>query len=376
MNIFFYIYSVEVNNETKRQLVWKTKDLIKDSGGKMQSEGDVKNHNSSYQLYTTLKLPIETLSSLSKALSDAVRSVPQLEKIVDELKELRAMTEVPESNKTDKAGKALLTLFTSWDENNKARSLVYNNTIRNWASFKPVINPVLFTNNESLKARIAKQGWQTLPLLRTSAHGIPILKYLYLSAMSNFESDFYAFANSDILFNGNLLKTLVTAKYSLDISKPMLITGSRYNVLNVTDDEAKERSNLIKIAKERGELFLPWAADYFITTKAFPWMDIPEIIIASLGFDNWIILYSREKRFLVIDGTKTIPTIHQTIETGNFESHGKVHAGYNLELLKNVLKKDIDFQKGQVVCTEMVSSFEKDSIIFEKRAESQSYCPI
>lgn len=337
------------------------------------------NNNSSQQMQENLKLSLEISSRLSKILSDALEvhhSIPDLKKLSSEAKELRAKTEsLSAESSSNKPRRTLLTLFTSMNENNTRRSLIYNNTIRNWASLKPMVTPVLFTNNDTFKTRVVKEGWETLPLQKLGEGGMPILKYMYVAAIDNFRSDFYAFSNSDILFNGGLLKTLVTAKYTYDLEASILITGTRYNVQNITDNEAKARANLINLAKGRGELFLPWAADYFITTPAFPWKNIPEVIIGALAYDNWIILHAREKKFVVIDATKTAPAVHQTPTEGNFESHIKGHALHNYYVLSNAFpNRTIDYKKGQVVCTEIVSSLVNENIIFEKRAESMPHC--
>ena len=386
VNLYIYIHFDEKRNQVIRRKVLGRKGMItytyetstkQVSSEKSPSNDQGKTDNGSNQLYTNLKLSLDMSLELSKALSEAIRSISKLEKLVSNRTEEKShVTSTSGSVKTGQSGNALLTMFTKWDENNKARDLVYNNTIRNWASFKPIINPVLFTNNEAVKEKVKEHGWNSLPLSRFSADGIPILKYMYLTVMDNFESDFYGFVNSDILFHGNLLKTLVTAKYSLDLSQPVLITGSRYNVDNVTDIETKDRGNLLRLAQERGELFLPWAADYFITTRAFPWTVIPEIIISGLGFDNFMILFARERKFLVIDGTKSIPAIHQTTKAGNFEGFSKSYARYNLDLLNQLFNRTLALEKGQVVCTEIVSSFSKENIIFEKRAQFQPYCPM
>ena len=334
------------------------------------------NHSTSHQMQENLKLSLEISSRLSKILSDALE-ILDAKKLSNEIKELSDKTPglADERDSVNKPKKTLLTLFTSMNETNTRRSLIYNNTIRNWASLRPMVTPVLFTNNDTFKTWVVKEGWQTLPLQKSGAGGMPILKYMYRAAIENFRSDFYAFSNSDILFNGGLLKTLVTAKYTYDLEASILITGTRYNVQNITDDEAKARANLINLAKGRGELFLPWAADYFITTPSFPWKDIPEVIIGALAYDNWIILYAREEKFVVIDATKTAPAVHQTPAEGNFESHFKGHAMHDYYVLSNAFpNKTIDYKKGQVVCTEIVSSLVNENIIFEKRAESMPHC--
>lgn len=372
-----YILSLKTAVWTKQPLDKEHKFTTGDGDTDTQpatSTAEAPCNSTSQQMQENLKLSLEISSRLSKILSDALeinQLMPDLETLSSELKELRDKTAnlVNERGRLNKPKKSLLTLFTSMDENNAQRSLIYNNTIRNWASLRPMVTPVLFTNNETFKNWVMKEGWQTLPLQKAGNGGMPILKYMYLAAIENFRSDFYAFSNSDILFNGGLLKTLVTAKYTYDLTIPILITGTRYNVPNITDTEAKERSNLANIAKGRGELFLPWAADYFITTSSFPWRDIPEVIIGALAYDNWLILHAREEKFVVIDATKTAPAVHQTPAGGNFESHTKGYALHNYYVLANTFpNKTIDYPKGQVVCTEIVSSLVHENIIFEKRA--------
>ncbi|KAL3860512.1 hypothetical protein ACJMK2_010631 [Sinanodonta woodiana] len=104
--------------------------------------------------------------------------------------------------------KPLLVLFTSWTDNEE-KYLVHNLTTLNWLSLRPFVMPIIFTNQKVLAKMCEGAGFVVLPLRVTAADGVPVLKYMYIDAMRKFKSNFYAYANSDILFTDTLVDTLI-----------------------------------------------------------------------------------------------------------------------------------------------------------------------
>ncbi|KAL3860536.1 hypothetical protein ACJMK2_010652 [Sinanodonta woodiana] len=109
---------------------------------------------------------------------------------------------------TKRQTKPLLTLFTSWTDN-EDKYLVHNLTTLNWLSLRPFVMPIVFTNEISLATVCERAGWVVLPVRVTAADEVPVLKYMYIDAMRRVDSHFYAFANSDILFTDTLVDTLI-----------------------------------------------------------------------------------------------------------------------------------------------------------------------
>ncbi|XP_071162485.1 uncharacterized protein [Mytilus edulis] len=244
----------------------------------------------------------------------------------------------------------ILTLFTSWIiESDKFH--VHNNTVINWNTFMPRVNLVLFTNDSGLSAYVRDRGWTSYPVTRHAAGGAPILKTMFQTVMKNFNSTFYAYANSDNLFDSSLLDTLSTVYNELDNKKPIFISGRRTNVAFLTPKEAASYGNIQQAAKTRGSLFLTNAEDYFITNQHFDWSGFPDLVIGRRAYDNWLVLRARAIGALTVDVSKTLLLVHQTTKGGNFEGHGRVDPNYNDALILR-LRLDRKYEKGFTTCME------------------------
>lgn len=265
----------------------------------------------------------------------------------------------------------LLTLFTTWNDS-PDKYVVHNITMLNWATFIPLVIPILFTSNVSLVKESTILGWNVLPIPVAVEGSVPVLKYMYLDAMENFNSTFYAYSNGDILFTNSLIETLIFLRDTIvNYRTPVLIVGRRVNVFNVTKQEGSSLNNLVEISKSRGKLFTGWAEDYFITTRAYPWVDVAEVVIGRKAYDNWLVYRSRKAMHIVIDATNTILAVHQTTEAGNFEGHGHSNGEYNQNLLLKLYRR-IKYGAGMAGCIELytVSVNETFQIKFRTRPKN------
>ncbi|KAH3774837.1 hypothetical protein DPMN_176230 [Dreissena polymorpha] len=261
----------------------------------------------------------------------------------------------------------LLTLFTSWNTNPE-KNLVHKLTLLNWLSLHPYVIPVVFTNQSSIINECNQVGVTVLPLSGVAADGIPVLKYMYRDVINLFNTSFYAFSNSDILFTQLLVHTLAQIINSIteDINKPVLIVGRRTNVNNVALEEGLYWENITRISKSRGQLFTGWAEDYFITTPSYPWNEVPEVVIGRRAYDNWLVYNARKMKYNVIDATNTILAVHQTTQAGNFEGHGHSHEDYNDNLLVKIYKR-IKYETGIVECIERFTEYESKQFQLKTR---------
>ncbi|KAJ8321514.1 hypothetical protein KUTeg_000935, partial [Tegillarca granosa] len=238
----------------------------------------------------------------------------------------------------------ILTLFTTWihveDKVN-----IHENTIKNWASFRPFIKPVLFSNDSRLIKLCRSSEWDVLPLNKVSKEGIPVLKNMFIEIISRYRSTFYGFANSDILFTSELIHTLhgVLTTSLFDTAKPAMFIGQRKNVENMCDGIGEKWKAIDFISSKSGSLFHEAAQDYFITNKIFPWKDIPEVVIGRIAYDNWLVIHSSQKGYQIIDATKTLLAVHQTTKYGNFEGFKHSNMDYNIKLLAGLFG-EINYQ--------------------------------
>ncbi|KAJ8308230.1 hypothetical protein KUTeg_013104 [Tegillarca granosa] len=249
-------------------------------------------------------------------------------------------------------GEPILTLFTTWDPND-GKDSVHDNVIVNWSTFMPKINLVLFTNDTNIGNKVKERGWKVFPVVHHAAGGTPVLKTMFNTVMYHFNSTFYGFSNSDILFVDDIMDTLYTAHVQFGETKPIFVTGRRINVPHINLKEAASYDNIRIAAKTRGTLFEIHSADYFISTKSFPWNTVPDLVVGRPAYDNWIIGHARcvGSGVQVLDATDTILAIHQTTKSGNHDGHKHTQSNYNDKLIVSK-KLTRDYERGFITCPE------------------------
>ena len=129
------------------------------------------------------------------------------------------------------------------------------------------------------------------------------------------------------------------------------------------------------VSKARGQIFASNAEDYFITTRVYPWEDIPDLVIGRRAYDNWLVFQARKSKHTVIDVTNTVLAVHQTTEGGNFEGLTHANKDYNFKLLRRLDEK-INYDTGWINCAEIYSKYVKETIIFECRTVDKQTCLI
>lgn len=117
--------------------------------------------------------------------------------------------------------------------------------------------------------------------------------------------------NGNILFTQSFLKTLVSVLHSdLYQNGTVLVVGRRTNVLNVTRETAIDLKNLMNAAVKNDSVITFTGLDYLITSKTFPWQDMPEVVIGRVSFDN-LVEESKKRKIAVIGATKTLLAVQQ-----------------------------------------------------------------
>ncbi|XP_069119262.1 uncharacterized protein [Argopecten irradians] len=244
----------------------------------------------------------------------------------------------------------ILTLFTSWKDEKHVHE-VHKKTLTNWSRFLPTFNLVMFTNDSVVSDQARDYGWKTYPIMHHAAGGAPVLKEMFQTVIANVNSTFYGYANSDILFTDALSDSLYLIAERFKSHTSVFISGIRTNVLNLSLKEAASFPNIAKVATARGKLFEIHSADYFITTKSFPWKDVPPLVIGRRAYDNYIISHARRIKSTVIDATETIPAIHQTTAKGNREGMTRPDVDYNDRYLVKI-GINPKYESGFVTCAE------------------------
>ena len=207
-------------------------------------------------------------------------------------------------------------MFTSFSENPKKQKL-FSNTIRNWATFLPAIQPVLFTTNRSssLNSLAKEHGWIVTHCPAVNEFGTPFVKNMYLKAYDIMKTQLYAFVNGDILFDGSLVETLNRISKEIPTFNTTLISGKRRNY-NPKVECTKQNLEIwtqehVHSMSNHSLLDGGWAEDYFFVTPDFPWHRFKDVVIGRELYDNYLVHRSKILNITTIDITETITALHQ-----------------------------------------------------------------
>lgn len=271
---------------------------------------------------------------------------------------------------------SFLTIFTTWVYDKEKLSL-NNRTLHNWRSLTGV-NVIVFSNCSKVKQISEEAGWTVLPVTREAAD-CPVLPNMFLEAQQKFKSNFYGYANGDLLFSNGLMNTLQKIFCKFRNDKRLLIVGKRTNVFASLLKEINSRSGMEveDYAIKYGKRFQPDALDYFITNQLFPWDDFLPLVVGRRGYDNWVLAFARYNNFTVIDASDSVTCLHQTLdERGNYEGlHKGKHNDYNIDIID---RQDVSMwyaKWGYSYCSEWRTWLDLcDTIVIGQREHIPSDC--
>lgn len=255
----------------------------------------------------------------------------------------------------------LLHLFTTWiPEPNK--TTVHRNTMKIWASYKPEIMPIVFANNQEVLEAAAGHDWIRMPITHHRCGGVPTLKSMFTTVQAKFNSHFYGYSNSDILFHSGLVRTLrMLSQNALMDKVPILMVGRRTNVDITNTTFINNTEDIKNIALKKGELFLPVAMDYFITNRLFPWDRIPPMVVGRGSVDNFLMCMARKINVTIIDISNTVLAVHQTTEDGNYAGLKRNYKTCNAILMYEMKLEAIfhgNMERGQTECASLYSAYD------------------
>ena len=216
---------------------------------------------------------------------------------------------------------ATLTLFTSFSRREN-RKQIEENTIVNWRWLGRKITRLNFYDRLNKREVQDIPSWINVPVSR-HRFGLPIVRHMYLDAQRVSPlTDFYAFANADILFCSDLLETLeAIKKHRQEIDPyntlPYLIVGKRRNI-DIERIRAVKENLLEEFYQD--DFFNECAIDYFISARNLTlWNQLDDFVIAKLGWDTYTLAYAVHLGLQIYDASDTITAIHQSFK-GKFSS--------------------------------------------------------
>ena len=268
---------------------------------------------------------------------------------------------------------AIITLFTTLKESYN-KSYIHKNVFRNWGLLSPEVMPVLFTDlavSSNILDSAHQRKWHIFPVPKRSRSGLPILRYMFLEAQELYDTQFYGYVNSDLLFDRGFTDTLHSLIRLKKKLTNILIVGRRKNWHINWQQNVTELEEIGEYAKS-ANLFRDYAMDYFISThNGFPWSFVPDFVVGRPAYDTWLMATAIKLRIPVVDATLTITALHQTDAKGVREGFSN-----NLETSINeqFIGNEFPYNLGRTTCAPFYTSKSNGSIIVQERISNGKEC--
>ncbi len=249
----------------------------------------------------------------------------------------------------------VLTLFTTIRDSDVRRN-IHNITLRNWASLRPALLPVLFLSSDTKLhwLRLASQlGWRVEKAPRLNS-GVPVLKDMFQIVLKKYPSPFVGFANADNIFGPSLIQTLKevgTNNESLVHSRMSLLVGRRKNIPENKVPKTGSSSQFVDGVGSTVKLFHGYAQDYFIVSgrRGLCWENIPDFVVGRVGYDNWLVVKAQRWNVSLIDATATINDVHLVGQDGE-KSGFRINTGEQKVLNRAMAGKHFSYGAGWTGC--------------------------
>jgi len=242
----------------------------------------------------------------------------------------------------------MITIFTIPKPFKGHINTIQRNAIQSWMQLKPECEIILFGDDYGVSDIAKEFGLSHIPVIEKNRYGTPLLSSTFDLAQKHSKNETLVFANADIIFFQDLIKTI----NNINIS-PYLISGRRYN-FNVEDEiNFQKIHNLFDLQanlKQDGELHNISGKDYFIFKKGT--VQMRPFAVGRVFWDDWLLFHMRQNNIPIINATNSINVIHQNHDYKHSKYGKKTRVwgpemDYNLNVLgnrTNILSlRDADF---------------------------------
>ncbi|ELU02249.1 hypothetical protein CAPTEDRAFT_213787 [Capitella teleta] len=211
---------------------------------------------------------------------------------------------------------SLLTLFTTASDSPTTLKL-HSVILNNWANLISLgVQPVLFSTftNASLLKEAQTLAWDILPLNRTNKFGLPYFGDLYNAAYHLYKSEFYCFANADVIFDDSLVTTLKFLTKHINKER-MLVVGKRTDIpVDVANPPPFHDLKFVRMLHKQENSKLKAKAhniDFVITARhGFQWDRLKGGVVGRIGYTDHLMAEAKMSQMVIVDASETIRAVH------------------------------------------------------------------
>ena len=208
---------------------------------------------------------------------------------------------------------AFLTIFTIPKPFEEHIDVIQRNAIESWLALSKdhAVNVVLGGGEAGSECVANSFGLNYLPDIQTNEFGTPLLDDYFEQVQRTSNSQYYCFANSDIIFTPKLIQGLNFIDQ--EIAGDFLAIGQRTDLdikHRIDSRNSAQLTNLIERASVQGKKAAIVCKDYFVFRKGC-YRQIPSFAVGRGNWDNWMVAHAHANDFPVIDVSDVVIAIHQ-----------------------------------------------------------------
>ena len=235
-------------------------------------------------------------------------------------------------------------LFTTF-KNQPDRMFLQYNTIRNWASLRPFIQPVLFTTSQQgdgtdlLEETARDNGWHLYPAPAVNSKGLPFVRPMFEMVERRYNAvTFRGYSNGDLLFDGGLTRTLLAvAQHAFHINRSVIIGNHTVYAGSLLDEKnTLDKDHLSAMVATNGRFHANGSRGYAILSGPYPWQLFPGLAVGRRGLNNFIVNLAATHGAKVIDATKSLLAVHQPAAGDAASSAFAKDADFNVNAVVSV----------------------------------------
>ncbi len=216
----------------------------------------------------------------------------------------------------------MLTIFTTAKPFTGHTGVIQRNALRSWSLLEPRCQIILLGDDPGTAEAAREFGALHIADVQRSDYGLPLISDMFDIAQARADNALMCFANADIILMQDFMRAAGSAARS---RSRFLGVGRRWNLdvtgpLDFAGTDWPER--LRQEVRQRGELFLMDAMDYFVFPRGF-YSRIPPFAVGREGWDNWMIYQARRQLAPVLDITRAAVVVHQNHDFGKFKDAGQ-----------------------------------------------------
>lgn len=191
---------------------------------------------------------------------------------------------------------------------------IQKNAIFSWLAVHPDVEVIIYGDGEAVAESCREMGVLHVPEVPCSDSGVPFFNGIVNHAKEHARHDMQCYVNCDIILSPRIINALSCLHFP-----KYLVVGQRIDLSEgaTFDITLSWVEQIAQLSQDGLATLHPTSAmDYFVFTRGM-WDGLLPLIIGRGGYDGALVAFCLRNNIPLIDGTYSIPALHQFHDYGH-----------------------------------------------------------